>query len=118
MTNCYWEKLTDWTNDYVRSCDECQQNKCHKHSRYGLLQPLEVPYAAWTSISVDFITKLPESQGQTRIIVVVDRFTKMAHYISLPTEVTAKDITDTFLKEVWKLYGLSCEIDSDMDAKF
>ena len=65
MTNCYWEKLTDWINDYVRSCDECQQNKYPKHSRYGLLQPLEVPYAAWTSISVYFITKLPESQGQT-----------------------------------------------------
>ena len=118
MRNLYREKLTDWINDYVRSCDECQHNKSTRHSRYGLLQPLEVLYAAWTSISVDFITQLPESQGQTQIIVVVDRFTKMAHFIRLPTDKTAKDVADTFLQEVWKLDGLPYEIVSDMDAKF
>ena len=106
MRNLYWEKLTDWINDYVRSCDECQHNKSTRHLRYGLLQPLEVLYAAWTSISVDFITQLPESQGQTQIIMVVDRFTKMAHFIRLPTDKTAKDVADTFLQEVWKLDGL------------
>ena len=53
----YWEKLIDGINDYVRLCDECQHNKSPRHTKYGLLQPLEVPYAAWTSISVDFITQ-------------------------------------------------------------
>ena len=61
--NFYWEKLADWINDYVRSCDECQHNKSPRHTKYGLLQPLEVPYTAWTSISVDIITQLPESHG-------------------------------------------------------
>jgi len=81
LRNFYWEKLTEWINDYVWSCDECQHNKSPRHAKYGLLQPLEVPYAAWTSISADFITQLPESQGQTQIMVVVDRFTKMADFI-------------------------------------
>jgi len=116
--NFHWEKLSEWINDYVRSCDEFQHNKSPRHAKYGLLQPLEVPYAAWTSISVDFITQLPESQGQTQIMVVVDRFTKMAHFIGLATNTTAKDVADTFLKEVWKLHGLPTEIVSDMDAKF
>ena len=116
--NFYWEKLADWINDYVRSCDECQHNKSPRHTKYGLLQPLEVPYAAWTSISVDFITQLPESQGKTQIMVVVDRFTKMAHFIGLETNATARDVADTFLKEVWKLHGLPYEIISDMEAKF
>ena len=40
--NFYWEKLMDWINDYVRSCDECQHNKSPRHAKYGLLQPLEV----------------------------------------------------------------------------
>ena len=52
---------------------------------------------------MDFITQLPESQGQTQIMVVVDRFTKMAHFIGLRTNASAKDVADTFLKEVWKL---------------
>ena len=110
--------MTDWINDYVRSCDECQHDKSPRHTKYGLLQPLEVPYAAWTSISVDFTTELPESQGKTQIIVVVDRFTKMAQFMGLETNATPRDVADTFLKEVWKLHGHPSEIISDMEAKF
>ena len=96
---------------------KCQHNKSERHTKYGLLQPLEVPYAAWRSISVDFITQLPESQGKTQIMVVVDRFTEMAHFIGLVTNVTPRDVADTFLKEVWKLHRLPSQIISDMDAK-
>jgi len=81
--NFHWERLTERINDYVRSCDECQENKSPRNAKYGLLQPLEVPYAAWTSIAVDFITQLPESHGQTQIMVVGDRYTKIAHFIGL-----------------------------------
>jgi len=64
------------------------------------------------------MTQLPESQVQTQIMVVVAHFTKMAHFIGLGTNVTAKDVADTSLKEVWKLHGLPSEIVSDMDSKF
>ena len=116
--NFYWEKLTDWIKDSVRSCDECQNNKSPRHAKYGVLQPREVPYAAWTSISTDFITQLRESQGCTQVMVVVNRFTKMAHFIGLARDATAKDIADTWLREVWGLHGLPSEIISDMYAKF
>ena len=84
--------------------------KSPRHTKYGLLQPLQVPYAAWTSISVDFITLLPESQGKTQIMVVVDQVTKMTHFIGLETNATARDAADTFLKEVWKFHELASEI--------
>jgi len=113
----YWKGLADLIRDYGRSCHECQHSKSPRHAKYGLLQLLEVPYAAWSSISTDFITQLPESQGKTQIMVVVDRFTKMAHFIGLHENATAKDVADTFLWEVWKLHGLPTEIISDMDAK-
>ena len=51
-------------------------------------------------------------------MVVVDRFTKMADFISLATDATAKDVAETFIREVWRLHGLPSEIISDMDAKF
>jgi len=51
-------------------------------------------------------------------MVVVDRFTKMAHFIRLHANATAKDGEDTFLREVWKLHGMPTEIRSVMDAKF
>ena len=92
--------------------------KALRHARFGLLHLLQVPFAAWASTSVDFITHLPESAGYTQIMVVVDRFTKMAHFIGLEEKATARDVADVFLKEVWKHDGLPTEIISDMDAKF
>ena len=65
---------------------------------------------------MDCITQLPESRGRTQLMLVVDRFTEMAHGISVHGNVTAEDV-DTFLREVWKLHGLPTKIISDMDAK-
>jgi len=93
----YWKGLVEWIRDYVRSCDECQHSKSPRHTKYGLLQLLEVPYAAWSSISTDIITQLPESKDTTQIMVVVERFMKMAEFISLQENTTAKDVADTFL---------------------
>ena len=114
----YWKVLTNWVNDYVRSCTTCQQMKAPRHARFRLLHPLQVPFAAWASTSVDFITHLPESAGYTQIMVVVDRFTKMAHFIRLEEKATARDVADVLLEDVWKHHGLRTEIISDMDAKF
>jgi len=110
--------LADWIRDYVRSCDEWQHSKSSGHAMYGLLQPLEVRYATWSSISTDFMTQLPESQGKTQIRVVVDRFTKLAHFISFHENAPPEDDADTFLREVLKLHRLLTEIISDMEAKF
>jgi len=96
----YWKGQAKWIRDYARSCDECQPSKSLRHAKHGLLQPLEVPYAAWSSIATDFITQLPESQGKTQIMVVVNGFTKMAHFIGLDENATTKDIVNTFLREV------------------
>jgi len=84
----YWKKLADWIRDCVRSCNECQHSKSPWHATNGLLQPLEVAYAPWSSISTDFITQLLESQGKTQIMVVVERFTKMAHFMGLHKNAT------------------------------
>jgi hypothetical protein len=84
--NFFWAKMDEEVRDYVRSCDVCQRDKVSRHKRYRLLQPLEIPYRPWTSISMDFITTLPESDGYTQIWVIVDQLTKMAHFIPLRTK--------------------------------
>jgi len=67
---------------------------------------------------MDILTQLPELQVKTQIMVVVDGFTKIAHFIGRHANATAKDVGDTIRREVWKLHGLPTEIISDMDAKF
>jgi len=45
------------------------------------IMPNSILEKAWTHISADFITKLPLAQGYDLILVVVDRFMKMAHFV-------------------------------------
>jgi transposase InsO family protein len=117
--NFYWPGIGEWIRDYVGSCPVCQKNKSARHARYGKLSPLEVPYAPWDSISMDFITDLPLSDGHDSIWVVVDRFTKMCHFIPLKTNAKkSSDLARIFLREIWKLHGLPREIVSDRDTRF
>jgi len=117
--NFWWPKMDEDIIDFVRSCPECQRNKAARHQPYGLLNPLELPYAPWQSIAMDFITDLPLSEGCDQLWVVIDRFTKMAHFIALPTNgKTASDLARIFAREVWKYHGLPADIVSDRDSRF
>src|SRR5205807_4105841 len=58
------------------------------------------------------------SEGFHQIMVVVDRFTKMAHFIPLNENATASDVAKSFLKEIWKQHGLPEDIVSDRDSKW
>jgi len=65
------------------------------------------------------ITDLPLSDGHDSIWVIVDRFTKMAHFVPLKSDAKkAPDIARIFLREVWRLHGLPSSIVSDRDARF
>ena len=68
-------------------------------------------------MSMDWIIELPESNRYTQIWVIVDRFTKIAHLVPLPTNISAKDLAKIFIKEVWKNHGLPTDIVSDRDTK-
>jgi IS30 family transposase len=80
--------------------------------------PNQVPEKPWAHISADFIVKLPESQGHDSILVVCDRFSKMAHFIHTMEMTTAKGLAKLFRDNVWKLHGLPESIISDQGPQF
>jgi hypothetical protein len=84
----------------------------------GLLQPLHIPQGAWLDISMDFIEGLPKSEGYNVILVIVDRFTKYAHFISIKHPFTAKIIAKAVYDNMVKLHGLPKTIVSDKDKVF
>ena len=115
----YWfPGMNKLVKEFVRSCSVCAQNKTPRHQPYGLLQPLPVAERPWASLSMDFIVELPISGGMSCVMVVVDRFTKMAHFIattSLPTsEVTAQ----LFVREIFRLHGFPVSLVSDRGSQF
>jgi len=115
--NFWWPKMNERIIDFVKSCPKCQQNKASRHQPYGLSSPLELPYAPWQSIAMDFITELPESEGCDQLWVVIDRFTKMAHFLPLQKEgKMAADLAVVFAREIWKFHGLPTDIVSDRDS--
>jgi len=68
--------------------------------------PNSIPDKAWTHISADFITKLALVQGYDSILVVVDRFTKMAHFVPTTEKTTVEGLARLFRDNVWQLYRL------------
>jgi len=80
--------------------------------------PNSVPEKPWVHISADFITKLPLAQGYDSILVVVDRLTKMVHFVPTTEKMLAEGLTRLFRDNVWKLHGLPESIISDKGPQF
>jgi hypothetical protein len=88
-----------------------------RHAKQGLLDPLELPCEPGRHISTDFITDLPQSSGYTKILVVVDRFTKMAHFIHILKK-DSPSVAKAYLENVWEYHGFPEDMVSDRDGTF
>ena len=105
--NFWWPGMDSDIEKYIQAYPDCQRDKSRCHRRYGLLSPLELPYAPWQSIAMDFITDLPQSNNCTELWVVINRFSKMANIIPLEQDKkNAEDLARIFAREIWRLHSL------------
>jgi len=109
----WWPGVTRESKWYVEGYDACQYNKNRTEQPAGKLMPNSIPNKAWTHILVNFITKSPLAQGYDSILVVVDRFTKMAHFVPTTEKTMAEGLARLFRDNVWRLHGLPKSIISD-----
>jgi hypothetical protein len=98
---------------FIAACTVCAQNKTPWQAPSGLLQPLPVPHHPWSHISLNFVTGLPPSDGNTVILMVVDRFSKAAHFIPLPKLPSAKETAQFMVQHVFWIHGLPVDMVSD-----
>jgi len=116
--NFWWPKMEDDVKNFVKSCETCMRNKKSRHRKFGLLQPLDVPERPWKSIEIDFLCGLPPSKGNTVIMVVVDRFSKMIHLIPFKDIPNSVQTAKAFINNIYKLHGLPYDIITDRGSQF
>ncbi|GJW63508.1 putative reverse transcriptase domain-containing protein [Tanacetum coccineum] len=119
MKKLYW-----WPNikadiaTYVSKCLTCVRVKAEHQSPLGLLVQPEIPEWKWDNITMDFITKLPKSQGFDTIWVIVDRLTKSAHFLPIRENDPLDKLARLYLNRIVARHGIPASIICDRDGRF
>nr|CAD40075.1 OSJNBa0085C10.28 [Oryza sativa Japonica Group] len=115
----WWASMKREIAEYVAVCDVCQRVKAEHQKPAGLLQPLKIPEWKWEEIGMDFITGLPRtSSGHDSIWVIVDRLTKVAHFIPVKTTYSGSRLAELYMARIVCLHGVPKKIVSDRGSQF
>jgi hypothetical protein len=115
----WWYGLKKDVASHVVVCDVCQRVKAEHQILARLLHPLKVPEWKWEEIGMDFIIGLPRtSTGYDSIWVIVDRLTKVAHFIPVRTNYTGAKLAELYMARIVCLHGVPKKIVSDRGSQF
>ena len=103
----WWYGLKRDVAKYVALCDTCQRVKAEHQRPVGLLQPMKIPEWKWEEVGMDFIVGLPRTQrGYDSIWVIVDRLTKVAHFLPVKTTYTSPQLAALYVERIVCLHGV------------
>ena len=104
---------------YVAECDTCRRVKAEHQRPAGTLRPIAIPEWKWDEIGMDFITGLPKSpKGNDAIWVIIDRLSKVAHFLPVRVNITAAKLADLYASRIVVLHGVPKKIISDHGSLF
>jgi hypothetical protein len=115
----WWTRMKREIAKYVFECDTCRRVEAHHLRSVGNLQPLSIPEWKWKNICMDFIMGLPHtSRGYNSIWVIVDRFTKSAHFITVSTTYKVRQYAELYISHIVRYHGIPKTIISDRESIF
>src|SRR3954463_4133125 len=115
----WWSNMKQDIARYVDECDVCRRVKAEHQRPAGTLQPLSIPEWKWDKIEMDFVTGFPRSQkGHDAIFVVIDRFSKVAHFLPTKETISASQLADLYVSRIVSLHGIPLDISSDRGILF
>jgi hypothetical protein len=104
---------------HVAMCDVCQRVKPEHQRPAGLLYPLKIPEWKWEEIGMDFITGLPHTpKGYDSIWVIVDRLTKVDHFIPVKTTYKGSQLVELYMARIVSPHGVPKKIILDRGSQF
>jgi hypothetical protein len=113
----WWPGISTFVKSYVDRCATCQATKIRPRNRVPL-QPNQVPTEVWKTITMDFITDLPVSQGYDSLFVVVDCLSKATIVTPCNKTITAEETANLYMENVWRRTGLPHQVISDRGPQF
>ena len=117
----WWPKLASEVEQYVKGCTDCQRNKTNTQGRKAPLSPIfPQPNALpFSTISMDFIVKLPQSQGYDSILTITDQgCTKMAVFLPCHESIDAEGVAQLYFDHIFPRFGVPSKIITDRDPRF
>ncbi|XP_075108797.1 uncharacterized protein LOC107762620 [Nicotiana tabacum] len=116
--SCHRPQKTGDAHHRVKTCQPCHKDKSDHSSQPGPSQPSHVPQRPWESVSLRFITGLPQVGNLASIMVVIDQFSDYATFIAAPQNISAEDTARLFFSHIVKHWGLPKHIVSRRDSRF
>jgi hypothetical protein len=119
--NHWWPGMKHDIAEYVKGCTDCQHHKVNNQPTRAPLQPIYPKAEAmpFETVTLDFIVKLPVSQGFDSILTVTDQgCTKAAIFIPCNEDITAEETAALYIKHVFAHFGLPTKVISDQDPRF
>ncbi|KAA0057186.1 Transposon Ty3-G Gag-Pol polyprotein [Cucumis melo var. makuwa] len=114
----FWKGMKADIKKYVEQCEICQRNKSEATKPAGVLQPLPIPDRILEDWTLDFIEGLPKAGGMNVIMVVVDRLSKYAYFVTMKHPFSAKQVAIEFIDKIVRRHGIPKSIISDRDKIF
>ena len=117
----WWPTMGKEVYKYVKGCAQCQQNKVNTQAKKAPLNPITPIENAlpFQTITMDFIVKLPPSEGYDSILTITDHnCTKMILAIPCQEMINAEGVANLYLRQVFPRFGLPSKVISNRDPRF
>ncbi len=110
----YWKDMIKNVKKYINTCDICQRVKMKHHLSYDKLRSLSWLANSWKEITMNFITDLSSSKWKEimydLILMIVDHYTKMMHYLFTKKTLTVVKLAKLFFEKIVLKYEISNDI--------
>src|SRR5712672_194281 len=117
----WWPNMKNFTTEYVKGCATCQMSKINTNPSKPALSPItpEPNALPFQTVSLDFIVKLPESEGFDTILTITDHdCSKAAIFTPCNEAIDAAGVAKLYATYVFPHYGLPKKVISDRDPRF